>query len=307
MEKKQNEPGYLTEGGECAKGKVRSPVLYGESDGVWLHLQREKRRSAEVRLAIMYTGKRPIGKKRYRLENKCSVAAIGLDSESWQEHVLMTAHRHYDLEQTRLLVAGGDGNQWVGNSFNRLPIKQEFILDRFHLARAARQAIGHKKTAREIVKQLRKKGFAAVRDELNQMIDRAQGQRKEKLRGLYRYIHNHQDGLLDLEHRDSAYQPATLGAIEGNVDKQVVHRMKGRGCCWRLGGARAMLALCQHKDTLKDLAFPFLPVEGSEASRRRKRSKPDRSDWLQAHMPIFYGPDQQKPWVREWFRYIHGD
>jgi len=295
-------------GGECVKGKVRSPVLYGESDGVWLHLQREKRRSAEVRLAIMYTGKRPIGKKRYRLENKCSVAAIGLDSEAWQEHVLMTAHRHYDLEQARLLVTGGDGNQWVGNSFNGFPIKREFILDRFHLARAARQAIGHKKIAREIVKELRKKGFAAVRDELNQMIDRAQGQRKEKLRGFYRYIHNHQDGLPDLEHRDRTYQPATLGAIEGNVDKLVVHRMKGRGCCWRFRGARAMLALCQHKETLKDLALPYMPDEGSEAPRRqRKRSKPDRSNWLQAHMPIFHGPDQQKPWVREWHRYIHGD
>ncbi len=294
-------------GGECVKGKVRAPVLYGESDGVWLHLQREKRRSVEVRLAIMYTGKRLIGKKRYRLENKCSVAAIGLDSEAWQEHVLMTAYRHYDLEQTRLLVPGGDGNQWVGNSFNRFGIKQEFILGRFHLARAARQAIGRKKTAQEIVKQLRQKGFAAVRDELNEMIDCAQGQRKEKLRVFYRYIYNHQDGLLDLEHRDSAYQPATLGAIEGNVDKLVVHRMKGRGCCWRLRGVRAMLALCQHKETLKDLAFPALLVAGSKPPRRRKRSKPDRSNWLQAHMPIFCGPDQHKPWVREWFRYIHGD
>jgi hypothetical protein len=33
------------EGGEAiAKGKVKAGVLYGESDGVWLHLQREKRR-----------------------------------------------------------------------------------------------------------------------------------------------------------------------------------------------------------------------------------------------------------------------
>jgi hypothetical protein len=68
-----------------------------------------------------------------------------------------------------------------------------------------------------------------------------------------------------------------------------------------------MLALCQHKETLKDLAFPYLPIEGSETPRRRKRSKPDRTNWLQAHMPIFNGPDQQKPWVREWYRPIHGD
>ncbi len=68
-----------------------------------------------------------------------------------------------------------------------------------------------------------------------------------------------------------------------------------------------MLALCEHKDLLKDLAFPVLPVEGSKPPLRRKRSQPDRSDWLQAHMPIFYGPDRKKLWVREWYRCIHGD
>ena len=295
------------QGGESVKGKVRAPVLFGESDGVWLHLQREERRSVEVRVATMYSGKKPIGKQRNVLENKCSLAAIGLNSDAWQEHVLRTAHRYYDLDQTKLLITGGDGNQWVRNSFNRFAIKQEFVLDRFHLARAARRAIGHKKVAREFVKQLRQSGFAAVAQQLNQMIDRAGGHRKEKLRAFYRYIYNHQDGLLDLEYRDSAYEPATLGTIEGNVDKLVVHRMKGRGCCWRLRGARAMLALCQHKDTLRNLALDFTPVEEAETPRRMKRSKPDRTEWLHAHMPIFFGPDRHKPWVREWYRYIHGD
>ena len=36
--------------------------------------------------------------------------------------------------------------------------------------------------------------------------------------GRFTVTRNHQDGLLDLEHRDSAFKPATLGAIEGNVD-----------------------------------------------------------------------------------------
>ena len=268
-------------------------MLYGESDGVWLHLQREKRRSAEVRVATMYSGKTPIGNNRCRLEDKCTVAAIGLHGEAWQEHVLRTAHGYYDMDHTHLLAAGGDGDQWVGNTFNRFEIKQEFVLDRFHLSRPARTAIGHRKAAQEIVKKARRKGFAAVRQELSQMIERAEGQRNEKLRGFYRYLYYQQDGLLDLQRRDSAYQSATLGAIKGTLDKLVVHRMKGRGRCWRLRGARAMLALCRHKETLNDLAFLVLPVEGSKPPRRRKRSKPDRSIWLPAYMPIFCGPDQQ--------------
>lgn len=71
------------EAGEAiAKGKVKAEVLYGESDGVWLHLQREKRRSVEVRVATLYSGKKPLGKQRYRLADKCSIVALGLSGEA---------------------------------------------------------------------------------------------------------------------------------------------------------------------------------------------------------------------------------
>ena len=68
-----------------------------------------------------------------------------------------------------------------------------------------------------------------------------------------------------------------------------------------------MLALCPHKETPKRSGLGFLPDQGSETPRRRNRPNPDRSNWLQAYPPIFHGPDRQKPWVREWDRYTHGD
>jgi hypothetical protein len=68
----------IFEGGEELEGgKIQAPVLYGESDGVWLHLQREQRRSTEVRVAILSTGRKPVGKDRYRLENKQCMTASG--------------------------------------------------------------------------------------------------------------------------------------------------------------------------------------------------------------------------------------
>jgi hypothetical protein len=48
-----------------AGGKVKAEVLYGESDGEWLHLQREQRRSVEVRVATLYSVKEALGKDRY--------------------------------------------------------------------------------------------------------------------------------------------------------------------------------------------------------------------------------------------------
>lgn len=293
-------------GGQLESGKVDAPVLYGESDGVWVHLQREAQRSIEVRVAILSNGKKQIGKDRYKLENKCSMTAIGLSSEAWQEQILRTAHQVYDLENTKLLVTGGDGNQWVRHTFDRIDIRQEFVLDYFHLKRAASRAIHDKTQANELVKTLRSKGFGAARADLRKRIDQAEGKRKQQLEDFYRYIHNHQDALLDLEHRGISI-PACLGAMEGNVDKLVVHRMKGRGCSWRLSGLRAMLALCRYRDPLGHHAYRYLPLDPVEkVSHQMISLKVDYSEVVNKSMPVFSGPSHNKPWAISLFRYTHG-
>jgi hypothetical protein len=293
-------------GGQLEAGKIKAPVLYGESDGVWVHLQREKRKSAEVRVGILSTGRKQIGKDRYRLENKHCITAIGLNSMKWQEQILREAHLTYDLEQTQLLIIGGDGNQWVRHSFDRIELPQEFILDRFHLHRAARRAYQDRVAAKEMVEKLRQKGFAMARHELIQQIEQAEGRKKDLLLEFYKYVQHNQDGLLDLEKRGYT-NPVYLGAIEGNVDKLVVHRIKGRGCSWRLPGLRAMLALCRYGEELKCHAYQYLPVQMPEKMiHRLPNVEVEYSETIIKPMPILHGPDQAKPWVKRLSWFIHG-
>ena len=286
-------------------GKIKAPVLYGESDGVWVHLQREKRRSAEVRVAIMSTGRKLIGKDRYQFENKRSITAIGLSSEQWQEQIVRESHLYYDLSETKRLICGGDGNQWVRHSFDRMEIPQEFILDRFHLHRAARRTFHDQAEAAQIVTQLRHKGFSSVSKELRQRIEQSEGRERQQLNEFYCYIRNNQDGLLDLEHRGIDL-PAYLGGIEGNVDKLVVHRMKGRGCSWRLRGLRAMLALCRNCDALKHHSYRYLPLSVPNKSIHRvQKLNVEYSEVLYKTMPILHGPDHDKPWVNTLRKFVH--
>ena len=293
-------------GGQLESGRVEAAVLYGESDGVWVHLQREKRRSAEVRVGIMSTGRKQIGKDRYRLENKRCITAIGLNSEMWQEQIVREAHLSYNLSKTQILISGGDGNPWVRHSFDRMEMHQEFVLDRFHLYRAARQAFQDREEAKQMVNRLRQEGFPAVRQDLRKMIDQAEGRKRELLEDFYKYVHNNQDGLLDLKYRGYSY-PVVLGGIEGNVDKLVVHRIKGRGCSWRLRGLRAMLALCRNCDQLKLHAYKYLPVETPKKGYHcLPNLEVEYSEALQKQMPIFSGADQDKPWVRSLHRLVYG-
>ncbi len=292
-------------GGPIEAGKVVAPVLYGESDGVWVHLQREKRKSAEVRVAILSGGRKQIGKDRFRLEKKCCMTTVGMNSEEWQEYVLRAAHLKYDLSQTKLLISGGDGNHWVRHSFDRLGVKQEFVLDQFHLKRAAQRAFHDREKANQVVKLLRTKGFKEVRDSLQFCIKQEEGKQREQMNNFYKYVQNNRDVLLDLEHRDCG-SPAFPGAIEGNVDKLVVHRMKSHGCCWRIQGLQAMLAIGRHKEELKVHAYQYLPVSITKSPRRFPAMfNQDYSEVIQKSMPIFTGPDQGKLWVRRLYHLTH--
>jgi hypothetical protein len=295
------------EGGAVLEGgKIPAPVLYGESDGVWVHLQREKRRSAEVRVAILSTGRKQVGKDRFRLENKQCMTAIGLNAEMWQEHILREAHLAYDLTQTQILISGGDGNQWVRHSFDRMDLPQQFVLDRFHLHRAARRAYQDRGQARRVVSRLRQEGFNAVAPELQQHIQQAEGNQQKLLLDFYQYVLNNQDGLLDLEYRACSL-PACLGAIEGNVDKLVVHRMKGRGCSWRLPGVRAMLALCRNADQLRSHAYRYFPLQTPPRTYHTTQFlEVEYAEATQGSIPVFQGPHQNRPWVKSLHRLIYG-
>jgi hypothetical protein len=253
----------------------------------------------------MSSGRKRIGKDRFRLEKKCCLTAVGVNSEEWQEQILRTAHLKYDLSQTKLLITGGDGNHWVRHSFDRLGVKQEFILDQFHLKKAAQRAFHNREKANRVVNILRNRGFEEARDSLQSCMEQTEGKQKEQLEDFYNYVQNNQDVLLDLEHRHCD-SPAFLGAIEGNVDKLVVHRMKSHGCCWRIQGLQAMLALCRHKEELSIHAYQYLPVSITKLPcHRTSKIEEDYSEVTEKSMPIFVGPDQGKLWVRQLYHLTH--
>ncbi len=295
------------EGGEeLPAGRLAAPVLYGESDGVWIHLQREAKRSAEVRVGILSTGRSALGKDRYRLENKHAVTTLEGNGQAWQEQILQEAHLTYDLTTTAILISGGDGGAWVRHSFDRLELPEQFVLDRFHLQRAARRAFGDRQIAHQMVARLRQEGFEAVAPQLQEGLRQSEGQEREGLLQFYEYVAHNRDGLIDLPYRGLSV-PACLGAIEGNVDKLVVHRMKGRGCSWRLRGAKAMLALLRHREELRSHAYRYLPLSTPPRTYRETQLlEVEYEQTVQGSMPIFCGPDQNQPWVRTLHEWIYG-
>ena len=278
--------------------------------GVLDEVEREAKRKVEVRVGVMYTGKRAIGVGRRKLENKVSVTAIVEDSQRWQEMLLKSGYSHYDLEGTSNSVVGGDGNGWVQHSFDRFEIAQEFLLDRFHLYRAARRASGYSQgTVAPLMRRCCAQGLPAVEAELTDLMKRQLGQHREKTGKFIVYLRRNAEGLVDCQYRLNREETKWhgLGAIEDNVDKLAGRRMKSGGRSWRLPGARAMLALSRHKEALQQKA---LHMDGLCSLRPvqpppQTRPKPD-PHWLYRGVPILHSCAEGKPWVHNLRQLING-
>ena len=294
------------QGEELEAGKQAAEVLYGESDGVWISLQGEEQQKTEVRVGILYTGKKVIAEGRNRLENKVVVTKIVKNCQEWQETMLKTAYENYDLDSTTQMIIGGDGGRWVRQSFDLLGLPSEFVLDRYHLYRNARRAYGFSAQTDTWIHQITQEGLDAALPAMLQALSKAPQAKAKKMRRFIQYLVNNRDGLLDLDCR-AHLQPGfhRLGAIEGNVDKLVVRRLKGRGRSWSFDGAKAMLAVCRNQNKLKQGAF--IPFEKHLVGKPRKveMRKQDNGDWLQAGVPSLYSSHKNRPWARILRERIH--
>jgi hypothetical protein len=294
------------QGEELEAGKQEAKVLYGESDGVWICLQGEEQKKTEVRVGIFYTGKKVIAEGRNRLENKVAVTKIVKNSQEWQETLLKTAYENYNLDSTTQLIVGGDGAKWVRQSFDLLGLPCEFVLDRYHLYRNARQAYGFTAQTGNWIHQITQEGIEAALPDMLHALSKAPPAKAKKMRQFIQYLIKNRDGLLDPDCR-AHLKPGiqSLGAIEGNVDKLVVRRLKGRGRSWSLEGAKAMLAVCRHKDKLKQGAFKPFEKSPTEKHRKDKNAKEDKGEWLQTGVPSLYSSHQNRPWARTLRDKIH--
>ena len=127
-------------GEDVSEGCQRADILYTEADGVWIHLQREKRRHHELKSATAYRGWRRVAGDRYELVGK-RVYTHGDDAVPFWEGASMEWAKKYALDEVKLFMVGGDGANWIGRGADELG-NAIFQLDGFHLSRACGRGYG---------------------------------------------------------------------------------------------------------------------------------------------------------------------
>jgi Uncharacterised protein family (UPF0236) len=287
-----------TEGKQVAR-------LMVEADGVMLSLQREKERKTEVKLGIAYEGWESVGKERYKTVNKTIFAEVTGGNTFWAGMSLKLQKR-YDLDRVGQTVVGGDGANWVKEGAGY--VNGQFQLDRYHLNKELTTALGQDKETKGKVWQACQcgdveTGLRTIAEAMKQ----AKGERAQRIAKAYHYLQANRDGIEDyrLKLGEEGKRLRRTGAMEGNVDKLVVRRMKNQGMSWSLQGIRRLL--CVRFLVLEGKLGGWLAEKKPSAPIRIPTKKMNRivtnlseqepDTWLQAGLPALYGPHASHPWV----------
>jgi hypothetical protein len=306
LEKAKHEIESFLETGELPPGQGRQVArLMVEADGVMLSLQRERERKAEVKLGIAYEGWERVGKDRHRTVNKTCFAAVA-DGDSFWAGMTLKLHGKYDLAGVKDTIVGGDGATWVQEGARY--VNGRFQLDRYHLNRALTAALGRDNDTKGRVWRACESGEvdSGLRI-LAEVMGKARGEQANRLSGAYRYMWDNRSGITDYRSEvDRAQGARRTGAMEGNVDKLVVRRMKNQGMSWSLRGIRRLLCVrflvlesklvgWLRRGSAKDATMPILPKRITRIVNNLSFHEPD--DWLKASLPALRGPHADRPWV----------
>lgn len=260
------------------KGDKEAPVLFEETDGVYVRLQREKQDKGEIKVGIAYDGWKKTGKDRYALDGKVVVAGFS-KSKEFQEYREATIAQTYNLDETDIRIMNADGAEWVKNICEAETV---FQLDPFHRNKAIKENIPYPQAVNAIHELLNQDdidGMFNYLDIYKNSLD--EDEEIEKADRLITYFKNNREGLipytekaLNLPENKQGLVYRNMGTMENHVWSIIAKRMKHNHTCWSIQGgnnlAKILAKKCSGK--LNEVAAKLkMPVfEGTVVRRIEK-------------------------------------
>jgi dsDNA-binding SOS-regulon protein len=263
----------------CGIGKIETPVLFEEQDGIWLKLQGKDRKAhgkgKEMKVAIAYDGAKKTGEKRYELTNKVACANFE-NTTKFQKRKEGLIADNYNVDEIEMRFLNGDGAGWIKNSTDDTV---HFQLDTFHRNKAITTYVKNPEIREQITQLLYDKKIDMLLDYIealsNSVIENEE--EHENLLKLHTYFANNKEGLVPYYRRGlkipeppEGKEYRRMGAMESNVFTLIGNRMKGRRACWSINGGNNLARLLCLKmtgklsDTLKTLTSAYLPEKYSQ-------------------------------------------
>lgn len=233
------------------KGDREAPVLFEETDGIYVRLQREKQNKGEIKVGIAYDGWKKSGKDRYALDSKVVVAGFS-SSKEFQEYREAAIAETYNLDETEVRIMNADGAEWVKNICDEETV---FQLDPFHRNKAIKENIPYPQCVCAIHGMLDAqepdKLFDYLETYRNSLCD---DDEIEKADRLITYFRNNREGLipytqkgLNLPENKYGLIYRNMGTMENHVWSIIAKRMKHNHSSWSKKGGNNLAKILAKK------------------------------------------------------------
>ena len=214
---------------ECKKVKT----LYIEADED--DVANQHGRAMEVRLVYIHEGWQEQGGRRV-LVNPLYLSSVDEDAYDFWERIWNNVDSRYDLDSVEKIYLLGDGAAWIQCGLNVFS-QAEFILDRFHLMKYVRRAVGglHEQ-GKALRGALRFGNREKAQEVIAELINLASTKsRKQAILEAWGYIKNNWEGIAEIyRHKD------VWCSAEGHVSHVLSARLSSRPMGWSRDGARHM-------------------------------------------------------------------
>lgn len=266
-------------------GEKESPVIFEETDGVYVKLQREAKNKGEIKLGLAYDGWKKTGTDRYSLDGRVVVAGFSTSKE-FQEYREASIAEKYNLDEAKLRIMNADGSEWIKNVCDADIL---FQLDPFHRNKAIEENIPYPRYASEIHKLINERDieglFVYLETYKNSLIDDDEIEKAERL---IKYYKNNKNGLIPYNERgiDIPESPENLvyrnmGTMENHVWSVIAKRMKHNHTCWSIKGGNNLAKILAKKcsgrlnEVANKLKAPVFEKKVSDTIERRILSAAD--------------------------------
>jgi len=263
----------LDEAVELPEGK-KVDYFYAEADGIFVR-GTEKRKSLEVRHALLYEGWEKNG-KRVSLKETKAIMTTKKTAGFWAEVQAFTAS-HYALQQAQVITNSDGGQSYTADKFqeafsqSNYPVVNQ--LDSYHIFQGLNRAFGSqtslfKQKVNQALKTHDLNELTIWLDTYESTLDETPA--VEKLTTFRTYVLRNWDRIFDWREKvEQVPQDARgLGAMESN-QRHISFRMKKRGMHWSEEGCEAMVKVKQGilNHTLRDA---YLHQQNRSTRQQRK-------------------------------------
>lgn len=252
-------------------GEKEVPVLFEETDGVYVKLQGKDRKrmrqdKAEIKVGIAYDGWKKTGKDRYILPDKIVVAGFE-EAKKFHKYREAAIAEKYRLEEVEQRILNADGASWTKKVKGK---STAFQLDPFHRNKAAREKLHDRRAQKAVLELLEEEKIDEMfryleiyKDSLNEETGIADAEE------LLRYYRNNREGLLryqsqglELPEPPEGLEYRNMGTMENHVWSVIARRMKHNHTSWSVRGgnhlAKILAKKCSGKleEVTKELERP---------------------------------------------------